>query len=144
MGVQPTPKILHADPVLDGGLAHAHLQFRKPVADLIHPGVLMQNRQRSGDRFVQRLGGDLNGMVGSGEITATDQAVSEGHEIILSYSLFVRHRDYWPPDVSGGVRPSSLCLSEYPPVRAGPACRFPEGLGATPDKPTFRQVGGKW
>src|SRR5450631_552775 len=53
LGVEPTPKILHADSVLDGGLADAHPQFRKPVADLLDPGVLMQNRQRPGDRFVQ-------------------------------------------------------------------------------------------
>jgi len=52
--------------VLDGWLTDAHPQLRKVFADLVNPGVLMQNRQGARDRFVQRLGGDLDGMVGSG------------------------------------------------------------------------------
>jgi hypothetical protein len=65
--------------MLDRGLAHAHSQSRKPTADFLDPGVLMQNRQCSGDRFVESLRGNLNRMVGSGEITTRDLAVAEGH-----------------------------------------------------------------
>jgi len=56
----------------------------------------MQNRQGARDRFVQRLGGDLDGMVGSSEITTADLACSEGHEVRVPYSPFVRQ-----PDMSG-------------------------------------------
>jgi hypothetical protein len=119
------------DAVFDCGLADTHPQFRKPAADFVDPGVLMQNRKCLGDRFVERLGGDLYGVVGSGEITAVDQAGSEGHEIRLANSPFVRHKKFgvfasallWPeserpvlpdlPDVQLSAK-SAVCMSVSP------------------------------
>jgi hypothetical protein len=46
-------------------LIDAHLQLSQPLADLLYPDVAAQDAPRLRDRLVQRLGGDLDRVLGA-------------------------------------------------------------------------------
>ena len=52
LALQPPLEGLHADAMLDSGLADPHPEFRKPCTDPIHPVVLAQDRESLGDGFI--------------------------------------------------------------------------------------------
>jgi len=76
--------------MLDGGLVDPYSHLRPAFADLIHPLVVAQDAQRVADRFVEGLGGHLDGVVGAGQIPAGDLARAEGHGIMVADPPFIR------------------------------------------------------
>src|ERR1035438_3210097 len=66
--------------MLDGGLPDAHFQLRQPLADLLHPDVPAQDSQRLRHRLVQRFGGDLDSVIGPGEVATGGNGLSAAHD----------------------------------------------------------------
>jgi hypothetical protein len=58
------------------------------VADLSYPIVLLQDRKSSGDRFIECLRGDLNGVLDVSKILYRNCARSENHKTQRSIFSF--------------------------------------------------------
>ena len=61
MASEPGDKVLHFDFVLYGRLLDKNSYRCEPLTDLSYPVVLLQGGESGGDRFIEGLGGDLEG-----------------------------------------------------------------------------------
>ena len=92
----------------------------EPLTDLSYPVVLLQRGESRGDRFIESLGRDLDGVLNASKILYRNRARSKNHDDSLAYSPFVRQRgavrDYFlQADFSLliGQLPRSPCLDHF-------------------------------
>jgi hypothetical protein len=90
---EPGDKVLHFDFVLYGRLLDHDSDGCESLSDVPYPVVLLQGRKSAGDRFIERLAGDIYGVLNVSKILYRNRARSKSHDESLAYSPFVRHYD---------------------------------------------------
>jgi hypothetical protein len=76
-----------------GRLLDENAHCCEALLDLSYPVVPLQGRKSGGDRFVECLRSDLNGVLNVANISYGYCASPENHRPSLALSLFVRHDD---------------------------------------------------
>jgi hypothetical protein len=94
LGVQATREILHFDFMLDSWLLDKNRHGCKSLTNFAYPVIFLQGSKSSGNRFIERFGSDIDGMLNFLDVSERNCAWSQNHEGRLAYSLFIRHRPY--------------------------------------------------
>ena len=72
--------------MLYGWLLDKNRYRYEPLADLSYPIVLLKGGESRGDRFIESLGGDLDGVLNVPNVLYRNCAVSQNHT--LEHSIF--------------------------------------------------------
>jgi hypothetical protein len=88
---EPTFKILNANLVLNLWVRDRNRNRCLTAAHLVDPIVLTKHTKALSYRLIERVRGNLDGVLNTSRVAVRDLALTKAHSLSLSYSPFIRH-----------------------------------------------------